>query len=319
MTRTTALLALSTAALLASSASAADLLVPSQFPTIQAAVDFASPGDKVRIADGVYDEGVMVEGKFDLAIKGDDGVFVRMIWVDGCAQVSVKEITYTETSDFQLIVSNSNGVDVRFSTFQNGQQGVGVFSSKNVNVRDSDVMFLGLGVAMQDSESCRVAVAAAQTTTAIHLVDCVGTLIEECPLKNAGVVFVDASPFTTIRSNSFKGTRLGAVNTSNLLVEGNKFKKSEHAAIFFDNVFNSTIQVNAMKKAQADGIRIDNGGGNFLFANKIKKSGQVGVRLASTGNSIDQNQIKKSGQLDLLDFALGANSYGFNVIGTSNL
>lgn len=319
MTAKSTLLALSTVALLNASAAATDLLVPAQFPTIQSAVDAALPGDKVRIANGVYDEGVSVEGKFDLSIKGDDGVFVRMIQVAFSSQVSIKEITYTETVDFQLLIASSNNIDIRFSSFQNGTTGVGAFDSQNVNVRDCDVMFLETGIGYVNCSNSRIAVGFVGTQTSALLIDSTGTLIEDCPLKNAGTMAIENSPFTTVRSNSFKGSNLMAFNTANLLIEGNKFKKSADAGIFLSNVFNSTVQGNAMKKPQGDGVRIELGGGHFLFANKIKKAGQVGIRLASTGNSIDQNVVLKSKQFDLLDLTFGQNSFGSNLFGITNL
>jgi Right handed beta helix region len=47
--------------------------VPSEYPTIQAAVDAARPGDLVRIAPGTYREEVVVPAaKTDVVIRGDD-------------------------------------------------------------------------------------------------------------------------------------------------------------------------------------------------------------------------------------------------------
>ncbi len=320
MTRPNAFLALSTVALLNASAAAADLLVPDQFATIQAAVDAALPGDKVRIADGVYDEGVMVQGKFDLAIKGDDGVFVRMIWVDSSTKVSVKEITYFEQNDYQLLVTTSNDVDVRFSTFQNGVAGVGAFDSQKVNVRDSDFLSLGLGVGYSNCQQSRIAAAFTGTEVAAHVVFGSSNLIEDCPLKNAGSMVVEQSPFTTVRANSFKNSNLGLVDTSGCLVEGNKFKKSAGAAIVLSGVVNSTIQGNSIKKPLGHGVlTTEGGGGCFLFANKVKKAMLNGVRLETAGNSLDQNVLKKSKHHDLFDATFGQNSFGQNAIGTSNL
>jgi len=57
--------------LLATLAQAGTLKVPAQFPTIQAAVDSAVPGDKIIVAAGVYSENVIVPGGLDgLTLQG---------------------------------------------------------------------------------------------------------------------------------------------------------------------------------------------------------------------------------------------------------
>jgi hypothetical protein len=52
-------------------ASSATLRVPTDYATIQAAVDAAAPGDTILISPGVYDESVTIESKTGLTIKGD--------------------------------------------------------------------------------------------------------------------------------------------------------------------------------------------------------------------------------------------------------
>ena len=58
-------------------AAGAEHLVPSQYPSIQDAVDAASPGDTVRIATGDYYEQLFIWDKRDLAIVGEPGTVLH--------------------------------------------------------------------------------------------------------------------------------------------------------------------------------------------------------------------------------------------------
>jgi len=48
-----------------------ELRVPADYPTIQAALDAASPGDRITIAPGTYVENLAI-GKRDLTLAGAD-------------------------------------------------------------------------------------------------------------------------------------------------------------------------------------------------------------------------------------------------------
>ncbi len=70
------------AGLFAPFAVAADLLVPQDFPTIQAAVDQAGDGDRVLISPGRYVESVDVAGK-QITIEGESGAEVTELAGEG--------------------------------------------------------------------------------------------------------------------------------------------------------------------------------------------------------------------------------------------
>ena len=59
-------------------ARAADRHVPSQYPTIQAAVNAANDGDTIRIAPGIYNERVLMEGRA-VALRGEVGKAAQTI------------------------------------------------------------------------------------------------------------------------------------------------------------------------------------------------------------------------------------------------
>ncbi len=65
------LAALACAASLAGPASAIDRLVPSQYPTIQAAIDAANQGDVVVVSPGIYPEGIDFDGKA-ITVRGTE-------------------------------------------------------------------------------------------------------------------------------------------------------------------------------------------------------------------------------------------------------
>ncbi len=53
------------------------LLVPSQFPTIQSAVDSARPGDRIHILPGTYTEQVTISQDVELTGSGVDSTFIK--------------------------------------------------------------------------------------------------------------------------------------------------------------------------------------------------------------------------------------------------
>ena len=61
-----------------SSAGAADLWVPSQYPTIQAAIDAAAHGDRIRVMPGLYEEVVSFRGK-GVVVRAEGGPTVTTI------------------------------------------------------------------------------------------------------------------------------------------------------------------------------------------------------------------------------------------------
>ena len=83
-------------ALLAASTSAMDRLVPAAFPTIQAAVNAALPGDRIVVAPGVYQEHV-VSTNSDLKFIGKNTVW------DGTLTNGTAGVCLTSTGDNMLV------------------------------------------------------------------------------------------------------------------------------------------------------------------------------------------------------------------------
>jgi hypothetical protein len=101
--------------LLAPSASATKLKVPSQFPTIQAAVDAAQPGDEVRIQGGLYLEEVVVADKTDLTIKAQGALITGgfggfAFTVKDSTGVLVRGLTISDSAGDGILAKDVSGL-----------------------------------------------------------------------------------------------------------------------------------------------------------------------------------------------------------------
>ncbi|MBS1848024.1 MAG: hypothetical protein JST73_07075, partial [Actinobacteria bacterium] len=116
------------------------LKVPSAYPTIQAAVDAAKPGDLVLVAPGVYNEGVNVT-KNRIVIRGEDrnkvildGKFsyqngIRVLGGNGVAVENMTARNYTSNGFYWTGVNGYRGSYL--TAYNNGDYGIYSFDSVN--------------------------------------------------------------------------------------------------------------------------------------------------------------------------------------------
>jgi parallel beta-helix repeat protein len=116
-------------ALLISSASAATLKVPTQYKTIQTAVNAAHDGDTIQVAKGVYKEAVLIENK---------NINVYGLTKGG------KQKDYPTVRGFELR-SNSGGIINGFSIVKNG---IDIHDNFNGKVTVRNNYFTGCGISI---------------------------------------------------------------------------------------------------------------------------------------------------------------------------
>ncbi len=122
------------------------LHVPSQFTTIQAAVDAAHDGDAIHIASGTYAEAVTVEAFTHLELRGSGQVIIDATGLDS-----------------GIALSSCNNIRVHNLTIKNAtSQGIRIRDSNVVTVDHCDIEGLGVsgsddGIRIEDSDESTVA------------------------------------------------------------------------------------------------------------------------------------------------------------------
>lgn len=151
------IIALFVAFVLSSFAHAATTNVPGDQPTIQAAVNAASPGDKISIAPGVYNESVVVDVA-NVSLVARDGL--NTVVVDGTGLgdpvtgVDGIRITADGVELKDLVVRNFNGdvgpgpVDLR--------AGILAENSENCRIKGNLAHGNGDGIVLRGSSRCTV-------------------------------------------------------------------------------------------------------------------------------------------------------------------
>jgi hypothetical protein len=136
--------------LFASPALAADRLVPSQFPTIQSAIDASVDGDRILVAAGVYNAGFDLQGKqltvrgvsgpsqtlIDLTVTG--GTAVHLVNGESMATTRLEGLTFLKATDSAIIV-NESGVTITNCVFRQNQTSATRRRGGAINARSSQM------------------------------------------------------------------------------------------------------------------------------------------------------------------------------------
>ena len=122
-------------------ATAADLRVPANYPTVQAAVDAAADGDRIHIASGVYKEQVQIISK-RLTLIGQPGTILR-------ATEQMASILIVNAGHVPIMFVQLSDVTVRGLTFE-AERLAGSFADPN----DGDLVGLHFFRSSGDVENC---------------------------------------------------------------------------------------------------------------------------------------------------------------------
>ena len=345
---------LSSVALLASTAGAADLRVPQQFATIQAAVDAAQPLDRVVVDAGTYDENVVAVNKLALNIKGKKGAVLAPstpgfgLHVQDSKLIEVRGLTVRGTTDTAIRVDDCQGVVIRKCVVRDsGFDAILVLGSTDVKVTKNDVADLvGSGIAVlsalgggeiEGNEIARadrhgVFVSGPDYSVLDNEIEETGLpgiqstgfgtpfedlLIADNRLDATDGIVVGDSIGATILDNVVANAALDGItvaSSAQVQVSGNVIQNAGRDGILL--FAPASLVGNKVKGAGDDGVLVLTGGdGSLIKKNKIKGSDRFGLGLASSGHTVVKNTAKKSGQFDLVDEGDG-NVFEANSFGT---
>ncbi len=308
--------------LLAAPAAAGVLKVPADFPTIQAAVDAALPGDVVRVSAGSYAETVLIQGHSQLELRGAGKVVVDGVRVWDSSAVVVRHLRVAAVQDAALWLLDSSGCRLERCRVESAPAaGVQVESCSDVQV-----------------VRCRIR---GTQGPGVYAHDVAGLLLERNTVRDAptfGVVLFDqgAGPVSDALVSRNRLRDCGQVGLSvqaagaGVVVERNRITDTQAIGMILgdgavqalDNVVRragsvglfvlgdgAVVRGNLVRKPGTDGLRIEAAGGLYED-NVVRHAGQSGFAVEGTGNHFDGNVTTDSAAYGL--DAVAGNTFGEN-------
>jgi parallel beta-helix repeat protein len=280
------------------------------FTTIQAAVDAADAGDKVKVRAGTYAENVVVDK--ELTIKG---AFGNTAIVDPVNNTT----TGAQGIGFDL---QANGIEIKRFTIR--ESGTNVDAEGTIGIRTS-ASFSGYEIKNNIIEDNTVGIylnTDTSTTEEVEETEVEGNTIRDnnrAGTNTGNGIFSDQGlQNVEIERNTFSGanatTSIRIVGTdgdtdtvqSDITIKRNSFQSLTGAGIYFENVVDSEIKRNMMMNVARTGIQLNGANENVeIKRNHLTNPGTqdlYGILLsdtedigANTNNLLKRNRITGAG------------------------
>lgn len=237
------------------------IVVPTDFPTIQAAVNNASDGDTVLVFNGTYFENVVVNKTIMLVGEDRDTTII-----DGGG------------SGFGINVTSDNASVSGFTIRNNGSVIVRVFNADNCNLTGNALADGSVGIGLSNAEGSHIGGNAISNNL-------VGILFESCDgnvLENNNVT-----------DNQDIGVHIAS--SSSLVASSNSFVRNTNQGFLLDHSAGNMIEDNLVAGNGA-GIRLHYSSDNTVVDNNITGNSEEGLNFYySTGNVVNGNIMVNNG------------------------
>jgi hypothetical protein len=326
----TAVLALG---LTAATAPAAILLVPQNHATIQDAVDQASSGDEIRVAEGTYAPFAVIAKSF-LTITGTpdtivDGANLAAIVVEirDSSSITLERLTVRFAVARAIDVENSDAITIRRCAVTDAYDALRVHGSGFVLIEktrfatigndaidfsDDDIAGPGHDSEIRKNSFLDVGAEAIE-------IEGDNNVVEKNRIETTGgsaISLEDSALHTLVKKNRIAGTVGDAltITGSGHTIEKNRIDEAGDDGIVMEGS-STVVRKNRVTNAADNGIEvgIDDGPlatSNLFLRNTVQKARRTAYVVADGGNTFKKNKATGSGVSDLVDTAGdGANSY----------
>lgn len=285
------------------------LIVPTEFETIQEAVDNAMGGDEVLILPGLYYENVIITtdditirgSAFPVEILGNGTGFgltveandIKLINLDIKEfQVAVafrgnnyvlEDVIGDENTEFGVVIFGDNGIIKSGSFSNNGIAGIVISGCKChiINNRVNNNVEVGIGAFYGPFQDSII------EDNIIYAIDA-----QSLNNKSTGISLnLNSSIENTIQNNNISSNIAMVINGDKNTIENNIIDVSSRSALMINSDENDVIR-NIIAQCP-NGILI-NGNNNSVCENTINSISAIGILVNAKCNSIESNLIVDS-------------------------
>ncbi len=285
---------------LAASSHGKTLKVPSKFATIDDAVAAAQPGDTIRIAPGVYEDGIQGFGLTNVTIRGGKGVHVRttlanaIVSLAACTDVRLIGLTLEGAATMSLEANGCVGLRIEDCRVVGavGEQPNSMLILGGSNVRLTNVEFRGLtGASLCAAIGGFMSPVAGVRVTKCRVVDCSrGIAITGDDVRVTKCRFSGSALFQLLVNSSSL--------TSPLTIAKNRFTDSEGVSVEVDGLHDARIVGNSFARVLA-AVQVAAAHTTVIRGNRIVDSSQLGINVFSSGIEVTDNELVRPGDVGI--------------------